>query len=64
MARNIESLLITCHRCRAWPMAIHTRSHPRQGILPTVLVCKRCGHEIDGPRIHDEQHRECQEALL
>jgi hypothetical protein len=56
MVVDPESVLITC-RCGAWPMAIRTRSYPRQGILPTVLICSRCSHEINGPRIHDEQHR-------
>jgi hypothetical protein len=55
MTANAENVLITCRRCRAWPMAIHTRSRPRQGILPTLLICKRCGHTIEGPEIHDEQ---------
>jgi hypothetical protein len=58
MAGNPENLLITCERCGAWPMAIRTRSFPRQGILPIVLVCKQCDHEIMGPEIHDEQRRE------
>ena len=49
MAAAPESVLIACHRCRAWPMAIHARSHPKQGTLPTVLICKRCGHKVDGP---------------
>jgi ribosomal protein L37E len=60
MAANTESVLISCRRCRAWPMAIHTPSHPRQGILATLLICKRCGHKVDGPKIHDEPHRDRQ----
>jgi DNA-directed RNA polymerase subunit M/transcription elongation factor TFIIS len=58
MAANTESVLITCPRCRAWPIAVHTPLHPKQAILLTVLRCKTCGHEVEGPEIHDEQHRE------
>jgi hypothetical protein len=58
MAGHTENVLITRPRCHAWPMAIRTALHPRQGILPTVLICKSCGHKINGPEIHDEQHRE------
>jgi hypothetical protein len=60
MAANAENVLITCRRCGNWPMAIHTPSHPTQGILPTVLVCRTCGDKIEGPEIHDEQHRDRQ----
>jgi hypothetical protein len=62
MTANPESVLIACRHCHAWPMAIHTRSRPRQGILPTVLICRRCGHQVDGPKIHDEQYSEHCEA--
>jgi hypothetical protein len=51
---NADQLLVPCPRCHAWPMTIHTLSHPTQGTLPTVLICKSCGHKIGGPEIHDE----------
>ena len=50
MAAITEDVLISCPRCSAWPMAIHTASHPKQTTLPTVLR--------GGRNIHDEQHRE------